>query len=123
VGVRAPGVDNFQPRPDIVVTSGTASYNSFEDKFLLVAEILSPTNTAREIELKLRRYREVASNSHVFVIDSRRVSVKVYSRAQNWAVHELTATDAQINLPEFGFSCQVGDLYRGTPLNPLINKA
>jgi len=118
VGVRAPNVNNFQPRPDIVVTSEPASYSTFEQSFLLVAEVLSPTNTAREISLKLQRYREVPENSYVFVINSRHVSVEIYARKHDWQVHKLTSLSDGVELPEFGLSCTVGDLYRGTPLNP-----
>jgi Uma2 family endonuclease len=122
VGVRAPNVNNFQPRPDIVVTSGTASYITFEENFSLVAEVLSPTNTAREISLKLQRYREAPDNSYVFVIDSRRVSIEIHARKHEWKARKLTSLDESIELPEFGFHCKAGDLYRGTPLNPSRRK-
>jgi hypothetical protein len=29
-----------------------------------------------------------------------------------------TQPDDRIELPEFGLACRVGDLYRGTPLDP-----
>jgi Uma2 family endonuclease len=117
-GVRAPGVDNFQPRPDVVVVSGSARYSSYEDRFYLVAEVLSPTNTVREIDLKLQRYREVPENAYIFVVDSRRVSVKIYERAGEWQMKEFTSVHDTIEVQKFGFRCSVGDLYRGTPLGP-----
>jgi hypothetical protein len=30
----------------------------------------------------------------------------------------LTKADGSIDMPEFGLSCRIADLYRGTPLDP-----
>src|SRR6267142_5326026 len=61
-GVRNPGVRNFQPEPDVVVVPGIAGYDHYSELFQLVSEILSPTNTRTEIDLKLRRYRDAPDN-------------------------------------------------------------
>src|SRR5262245_58500128 len=61
-GVRNPGIRNFQPEPDVVVVPGVSGYDLYSERFQLVAEVLSPTNTSREIDLKLRRYREAPDN-------------------------------------------------------------
>jgi Uma2 family endonuclease len=117
-GVRSPGVRNFQPEPDVVVVPGIAGYDHYSEHFRLVAEILSPTNTRTEIDLKLRRYREAPDNLYSIVIDSRTLSVEIYAKSQGWQVLALTHADASILMPEFGLECRVADLYRGTPLNP-----
>src|SRR5262249_3143184 len=61
-GIRNPGLRNFQPEPDVVVVPGIAGYDLYSERFQLVAEILSPSNTRQEMELKLRRYREAPDN-------------------------------------------------------------
>jgi Uma2 family endonuclease len=121
IAVRVPGVTNFQPEPDVVVASSLASYDLFVEDFRLIAEILSPSNTRTEIELKLRRYREAADNLYVVLIDPREFHVEIHARSQDWQAVVLTRRDDRLELPEFGLSCAVGDLYRGTPLAPQQN--
>ncbi len=118
VGVRSPGVRNFQPEPDVVVAPGVAGYDLYSERFQLVAEILSPSNTRREIDLKLRRYREAPDNLYAVVIEPREFRVEIYGKSRNWELAVLKQADDPIEMPEFGLRCRVGDLYRGTPLDP-----
>lgn len=118
LGVRTPGVRNFQPEPDVVVLPGVAGYNLYSDNFRLAAEVLSPSNTRTEIELKLRRYREAPDNLYAVVIEPREFLVEIHAKRDNWGPLKLTKPDESIEMPEFGLHCQVGDLYRGTPLDP-----
>jgi Uma2 family endonuclease len=117
-GVRAPGVRNFQPQPDVVVVPGVASYDLYSEHFQLTAEILSPSNTRSEVELKLRFYREAPENLHVLIIEPREFLVEMYAKSRNWQPTVLKQPDDSIDLPEFGLRCRVGELYRGTPLDP-----
>jgi Uma2 family endonuclease len=116
IAIRLPGVKNFQPEPDVVVGPGTAGYEVFADDFRLVAEVLSPSNTRNEIELKLRRYREAGGNLYALVIEPREFLVEIYARSRGWERTILSRPDDPIEMPEFGLRCSVGDLYRGTPL-------
>ena len=118
VAIRLPGLANFQPEPDVVVASGTLGYDVYTHHFRLVAEILSPSNTRAEIGLKLRRYREAVDNLYAVVIESREFLVEVHARSRNWEPLILRRPDDLIEMPEFGLRCVVGDLYRGTPLDP-----
>jgi len=117
-GVRSPGVRNFQSEPDVVVVPGVAGYDLYSEHFQLVAEVLSPSNTRTEIELKLRRYREAPDNLYAVVIEPREFLVEIYARSRNWQLMALTIADDSIDMPEFGLRCRVADLYWGTPLNP-----
>jgi Uma2 family endonuclease len=108
---------NFQPEPDVVIAPGTAGYELYADNFQLVAEILSPSNTRHEIDLKLRRYREAPHNLYAIAIEPREFRVEIYAKSRNWQGLVLTRADDVIDMPEFGLRCQVGDFYRGTPLD------
>jgi Uma2 family endonuclease len=119
VGLRAPGVRNFQPQPDVAVVPGVSGYDLYSEHFQLAAEVLSPTNTRREIGLKLRRYREAPENLYAFVIGSRARLVEIHARVRDWRPLVLKQPEDPVDLPEFGFRCSLGDLYRGTPLDPL----
>lgn len=118
IAVRVPGVSNFQPEPDVVVASALASYDLFVDDFRLVAEILSPSNTRSEVELKLRRYREAAANLYVLLVEPRDFHIEIHARSRDWQATLLKRRDDRIELPEFGLICAVEDIYRGTPLAP-----
>jgi hypothetical protein len=71
-----------------------------------------------EIKLKLRRYRGAASNLYAVVIEPRELLVEIHARSRNWEPLTLRRPDALIEMPELGVRCPVGDLYRGTPLDP-----
>jgi Uma2 family endonuclease len=121
IAVRLPGVTNFQPEPDVVVASGNAGYELYAEDFKLVAEILSPSNTRSEIELKLRRYREAPHNLYAVVIEPREFLVEIFAKYRDWQSLILRDREGVIEMPEFGLRCSVGDLYRGTPVAGLRN--
>ena len=118
VGVRTPGVRNFQPQPDVAVVPGVSGYDLYSERFQLVAEVLSPSNTRQEIDLKLRRYREAPDNLYAMVIEPRGFLVEIHAKNRNWQPAILMHADDSIEMPEFGLRCSVADLYRGTPLDP-----
>lgn len=117
IGVRTPGLVNFQPEPDVVVLPGMAGYDLYAERFQLVAEILSPSNSRREIDLKLRRYREAPENLYCVIIEPREFLVEVHAKSRNWEPVILRRPDEPIDMPEFGVRCRLGDLYGGTPLD------
>jgi Uma2 family endonuclease len=117
IAIRLPGLANFQPEPDVVVVPGTAGYELYAEDFRLVAEILSPSNTRAEIDLKLRRYREAPQNLYVVVIEPRKFLVEVHPKNHDWQPAILAQPNDTIDMPEFGLRCSVADLYRGTPLD------
>jgi hypothetical protein len=118
-GIRTAGVRNFQPQPDVVVVPGVAGPYLYSERFRLVAEILSPSNTRTEIGLKLRRYREAPDNLYALIIEPAEFFVEVHARGRNWEPVTLKQADDGIEMPEFGLSCRVIDLYRDTSLDPL----
>jgi Uma2 family endonuclease len=118
VGVRSPGVRNFQPQPDVAVVPGVAGFDYYSERFQLAAEVLSPSNTRVEIDLKLRRYREAPDNLYAVVIDPREFMVEIHAKSRDWQSVSLRHPDDSIEMPEFGLRCMVADLYRGTPLDP-----
>ena len=118
IAIRLPGVLNFQPEPDVVVALGPAGPELYAQDFRLVAEILSPSNRRTEIELKLQRYRQAASNFYAVVVEPHEIFVEIYARSRNWRPVILRGREDPIEMPEFGLRCSVGDLYRGTTLDP-----
>ena len=115
--LRLPGVLNFQPEPDVVVAPGPAGPELYTQDFRLVAEILSLSNRRTEIDLKLHRYRQAASNLYVVVVEPHEILVEIHARSRNWEPIALRRRDDLIEMPEFGLRSSVGDLYRGTTLD------
>jgi len=119
VGVRSPGLVNFQPIPDVVVASSIVDEDYYYSEcFQLAAEVLSPSNARMEIDLKTRRYREAPSNLYAVVIDPKKYMVEIYAKSRKWEPAILKRPDDVIEMPEFGLRCVVADLYVGTPLDP-----
>jgi Uma2 family endonuclease len=116
--VRVENNRHFQSQPDLVVIPGVASYEFYSEKFQVVGEITSPTNTRREIDLKLRRYREAPNNLYAVVVEPGEFLVEIHARRENWQPKVLRQPDDVIEMPEFGLRCCVLDLYRGTLLDP-----
>ena len=117
-GVRNPGLRNFQPEPDVVVVPGVAGKDLYSEKFQLAGEIMSPTNTRQEIELKLRRYREGPDNLYAVVIEPSEFLVEIHARRESWQPKVLKQPNDIVEMPEFGLRCRVVDIYRGTLLDP-----
>jgi Uma2 family endonuclease len=117
-GLRVPGVANFLPRPDVLVIPGMATYQVYADRFVLVAEVLSPSNTKKLIAQKVRRYEEHPDNLYCIVIDSRRTWAQIHARRSGWKPVTFDDPADIVELPEFGLRCMLSDLYRHTPLDP-----
>jgi Uma2 family endonuclease len=118
LGVRTRSTKNFQPQPDVVALPGVAGFNLYSENFRLVAEVLSPSNTRTEIDLKLRRYCEAPENLYAVVIEPREFRVEIHARGREWQPVKFTKPDDVIEMSEFGLRCQLVDLYRGTVLDP-----
>ena len=119
IGIRNPDRTDFMPRPDVAVLPLPIDYDLYRFDYRLAAEVLSPSNTRREIGRKLLRYREARDCLYVVVIDSRKIALDIYARSRSWEPLSLTSAEARIDMPEFGLSCAAGEFYRGTPLDPL----
>ncbi len=117
-GVRAPGIRDFHVLPDVVVVPGVAGYDFYSEGCHLAAEVLSPSNTRREMALKLRRYRQAPENLYSVFIEAREFLVEIHAKRNDWQPAILSKPDDPIDMPEFGLRCRLADLYRGTPLDP-----
>ena len=116
VGLIVPGVERFRPEADVAVEDSAADYESYTDKFYLVVEVLSESNTDKDVEVKRQRYMQHPDNHYVLIISQKHVSVEVWARRLNWQRQELTRLDETLELPEFGFTAILHTIYAGTPV-------
>ena len=115
VGLIVPDVDKFRPECDVAVVDEAVDLDAnYADRFFLVAEIRSDSNTDAEIDLKRVRYMQHPDNLYCLVISQTEVKVELWARAGGWQRTELTRLDQAIELPAFGCAIGLAALYRGT---------
>jgi Uma2 family endonuclease len=116
LGLRIPGVDDFNPEPDLLVIRADATFERYADEFFLVAEIVSPSNPSEMIDRKIELYRSHPRNLYCITIDQDSVHIVLWSREEGWARTDFRSLDDMLKLPAFGFEAKLADIYEGTPL-------
>jgi Uma2 family endonuclease len=116
MGLAVPGLDDFRPIADLAVIPASLDDGYYADEFLIAVEIVSPSNTRQSIERKRLRYMEAAACLHVLIVAQDSIQAELWSRSRSWQVRHLGEPDDAIDMPEIGFSCHLGALYRNTPL-------
>ena len=118
VGLMVPDVADFRPEADMAVldSSGDGDDTLYADRFYLVAEVLSDSNTDKDIATKSHRYRQHPLNLYFLLFDQKQVHVEVRGRAAGWEPLVLEGLSAALELPEWSFRVALADLYRGTSL-------
>jgi Uma2 family endonuclease len=116
IGLTVPEAELFRAEADVVVHDAAADYESYADKFYGVAEILSDSNTDKDIAVKRQRYLQHPDNLYFLLIEQKRVRAELFARSAGWQPATLEGLDARLELPAFGFEIALGALYRGTPL-------
>jgi Uma2 family endonuclease len=115
-GVRVPGIDDFNPMPDLLVVRADASFERYADDFSFIAEIISPSNTAEMIERKLELYRSHPANQCCLTVDQDTPHVALWERRGGWIRTDLQSIDEALVLPDFGFRARLSEIYAGTAL-------
>ena len=101
-------------RTDALLEENADPY--FHRRFFLAAEVLSPSNRPSQIGRKRELYAGASDCLHVLIIAQDSVAIEVWSRSNDWQGRVFRSPGDTIELPEFGFSCRLGELYRGTPI-------
>lgn len=118
VGLMVPGVPRFRPTADVAVIENTVDPAViWADRFLLAGEVVSESNTTKQIERKRTRYIQHPGNLYVLVIAQKEVSIEIWSRRSGWEPYALTKLDDTLELPEFGFATTLRAIYVGTGID------
>jgi Uma2 family endonuclease len=116
-GLMVPDVAGFRPEADVAVLDRSLDVDTlYADSFYLVAEILSESNTDKDIAAKSRRNIQHPQNLYFLLIEPKQARVEVRARATGWEPAELRGLDAVLELPEWSFRMPIAALYDGTPL-------
>jgi Uma2 family endonuclease len=116
VAIRVEKIGDARVVADVAVVDLEVQDEVYGTGFYLAAEVLSPSNTTEHISRKRKIYSESPDCLHVVIIAQDDFAVEVWSRSDGWQGRVYRSPDDLIELPEFGFSCRVADLYRGTPV-------
>ena len=122
VGLIVPEAELFRPEADVAVLDAVADYELYANRFYFVAEVLSDSNTDKDIAVKRQRYLQHPDNLYFVLIEQKRVRAELLGRAAGWQPVMLEGLDAQLDVPEWGFSVPLAALYRGTPLAPAVRQ-
>ena len=115
IGIELPGYPTYRPEPDVVIVDADIDTAARQiDRFHLAAEVLSDSDKA--IDAKMAFYRTHPSNTCILLVHQDRFAATVLTPDATgvWRETELTSAADALRLPEVGFVCRLGDLYRGT---------
>ena len=116
VALRVDAFPDFRAIADVAVVNFEVEDEVYGADFFLAAEVLSDSNTHEFISRKRAIYAAAPGCLHVLILSQKDFAVEVWSRSNGWEGRVYRSPDDLVTLPEFGFSCTVADLYRGTPV-------
>ncbi|MCB8838437.1 Uma2 family endonuclease [Aurantimonas sp. VKM B-3413] len=117
IGLAVEDRPSFRPQADVAVIDDDHGDNPyFAERFYLVAEVLSDSNTLEYVSTKRLRYTEHSGCLYVLILSQADRAVEIWSRGEGWQGRVYRSPDDRIDLPEFGFSCALRDLYARTDL-------
>lgn len=117
IGLAIQDQPNFRPQADVAVIDDRSGENPyFAERFYLAAEVLSDSNTHEYISTKRLRYAEHPDCLHVLILSQTDRAIEVWSRSNEWQGLVYRSPEDRIDLPEFGFTCRLADLYARTDL-------
>jgi hypothetical protein len=98
----------------------------FVERACLLAEIVSgsddvpvPGTQERWIDVKREIYLAHEACEALLIIQQGRIEAQVDIKTQNgWTSAKISGPSTELNLPQFGLKCLLGELYEGTPRQP-----
>ncbi|MDQ6435204.1 Uma2 family endonuclease [Mesorhizobium sp. LHD-90] len=116
VAVRVESHPNTRLVTDVAVVDFEVENVVYCTRFFLAAEVLSDSNTREHISRKREIYADAPDCQYILILSQKDFAVEVWSRADGWKGHVYRSAGDLIDLPEFGFSCRLADLYRGVSM-------
>lgn len=105
--------------PDVQVRCGRNGGGDGDP--LIVVEVLSPSNTAKEMLAKLRAYRTLRSVTDILIVFQDEVAVEHHHRQPDGGWHgpeDLMGPEAVLRIPRLDLEVPLATLYRNIVLKP-----
>ena len=85
---------------------------------VLIVEVLSPTTSAFDRQIKVADYRQIASVQEILLIDSQTVFAEILRReGDRWITEIVQGPAAMLSLNSVPLGIRMADLYEGIPLS------
>ncbi len=114
IGTIVPASRNSLPVPDILVMQ-----NEPEDQFthttpdsLVLIEVLSRSNTKARRDWRRKVYASVPNCQHYLTISTRKIEIRRYDRATDWAEQIIGPDQRSVTLQALGVTLALADIYR-----------
>lgn len=91
-------------------------FSNFTSDALVLFEVISRSDTARDQAWRRRVYASVPNCQHYVTVHQRRIEVLRYDRSNAWQATKFTKIDATLPLPALGAKLRLADIYADTPL-------
>ena len=117
IGLKRPDWDDHFYQADVAVTCDppVAGARSMPNP-IAIFEVLSPSTTARDLEIKLPDYQEMPSVQHIVVVSARQRRVEHWRRdGQQWIAQAIVG-DGTIEMASLGISVPLSEIYADVAL-------
>jgi len=108
---------DYDPQPDVVVVDADIAGDArYADRFYLAAEVVSKSDQ-KTVEAKRRIYQRHPDCRCVLIIQQARFDLSAsFLRPSGWVEQHFPPDDDEVVLGDFGVTCRLADIYRGTSL-------
>ncbi|MEM8897574.1 MAG: Uma2 family endonuclease [Bacteroidota bacterium] len=115
--------DNRYFLPDVMLTCDERDHADRDMKRYpsLVVEIVSPTSSQRDRDVKFRAYLRIPSIKYCVLIAQDQTRVEVFARmdsSKGWSFNYYESLEDTIEFQELGFRLSLNNIYEGVSLIP-----
>ncbi|MFN6402197.1 MAG: Uma2 family endonuclease [Planctomycetota bacterium] len=106
--------------PDLqVVCEPNLPSETFQDRPVLVLEVLSPTTRLYDLDEKLTAYTKIPSLQYYLILEQHQPIAILYRRCGSWFERlEFQGMDQSIDMPRVGLSLALSAVYEGIEFTP-----
>lgn len=97
--------------PDLTVVDADVGRTIWAERFVLAAEVLSPSNTYGEIDHKLERYSSHPSCLYTLLLEQDEPRLTLRARSDGWRERTIVGADATLELSAFEFAVPLSYVY------------
>lgn len=118
IGMKLPDVLDYLPEPDVAVIDADISLGQvYAERFYVVAEVLSDSESAKLIDAKLGFYMGHADCVAVLLISQDAIEMTVHERKESiWSARRIEGAGSVLAVPRLGEICRLAEVYKSTPL-------
>ncbi|MBE9579841.1 MULTISPECIES: Uma2 family endonuclease [Moraxella] len=102
--------------PDFSIACGVEGDALVTARPILIGEVLSKSNTNKEMSMKIDEYKNLHSVEEIVMISQKTKSVTIHRRGKLFGWHEETYTNGIVEYKSIGYFFDIDDLYIDTDI-------